>query len=100
VPVEDSEHRLVGLVSYRALLRLLASADGDPRWHEVAVADVMKKDPITVSPTMTTLRAIEVMREKRVGCLPVVSEGRLLGVVTEDDFMDIAGQLLEERLRG
>jgi CBS domain-containing protein len=46
------------------------------------------------------LRAIEVMREKRVGCLPVVSEGRLLGVVTEDDFMDIAGQLLEERLRG
>ena len=100
VPVEDTEHRLVGLVSYRALLRLLASADGHARWHEVAVGDVMKKDPITVSPTMTTLRAIEVMREKRVGCLPVVSEGRLLGVVTEDDFMDIAGQLLEERLRG
>jgi CBS domain-containing protein len=100
VPVEDSEHRLVGLVSYRALLRLLATTDGDQRWHEVAVADIMKKDPITVSPTMTSLRAIEIMREKRVGCLPVVSEGRLLGVVTEDDFMDIAGQLLEERLRG
>jgi CBS domain-containing protein len=100
VPVEDSEHRLVGLVSYRALLRLLASTDGDQRWHEVAVGDIMKRDPITVSPTMTTLRAIEVMREKRIGCLPVVSEGRLLGVVTEDDFMGIAGQLLEERLRG
>jgi CBS domain-containing protein len=100
IPVEDSEHRLVGLVSYRALLRLLASTDGASRWHEIAVAEIMKKDPITVSPTMTTLRAIEVMRENRVGCLPVVSEGRLLGVVTEDDFMDIAGQLLEERLRG
>ena len=100
VPVEDTEHRLVGLVSYRSLLRLLATAGGHERWHEVAVADIMKKDPITVSPTMTTLRAIEIMREKRVGCLPVVSEGRLIGVVTEDDFMDIAGQLLEERLRG
>ena len=52
-----------------------AAALGDRRWHEVAVADIMKKDPITVSPTMTSLRAIEIMREKRVGCLPVVSEG-------------------------
>ena len=100
VPVEDSEHRLVGLVSYRALLRLLANTDGDAHWHEVAVADIMKRDPITIAPTMSTLRAIEIMREKRVGCLPVVQDGRLLGVVTEDDFMDIAGQLLEERLRG
>ncbi len=100
LPVEDSEHRLVGLVSYRALLRLLATSDGDSRWHEVAVGDIMKRDPITVAPTMNTLRAIQVMREKRIGCLPVVADGRLLGVVTEDDFMDIASQLLEERLRG
>ena len=100
VPVEDSEHRLVGLVSYRALLRLLASTDGDTRWHEMAVADIMKTDPITVAPTMSTLRAIEIMREKRIGCMPVVADGRLLGIVTEDDFMGIASQLLEERLRG
>ena len=48
---------------------------------------------------MTTLRAIEVMREFGVGCLPVVADGRLVGLVTGDDFMGIAGQLLEERLR-
>jgi CBS domain-containing protein len=40
------------------------------------------------------------MREKRIGCMPVVADGRLLGIVTEDDFMGIASQLLEERLRG
>jgi CBS domain-containing protein len=33
-----------------------------------------------------------------VGCLPVTDNGRLVGIVTENDFMEIAGQLLEEKL--
>jgi CBS domain-containing protein/gamma-glutamyl:cysteine ligase YbdK (ATP-grasp superfamily) len=99
VPVEDHEHRLIGLVSYRSLLRLLADPALASRAHAIAVAEVMKTDPVTVPPTMTTLRAIEVMREFGVGCLPVVADGRLVGLVTGDDFMGIAGQLLEERLR-
>jgi CBS domain-containing protein len=100
VPVEDHEHRLIGLVSYRSLLRLLSDPDTASQAHSIAVADVMKRDPFTVSPTMSTLRAIEVMREHGVGCLPVVADGRLVGLVTSDDFIGIAGQLLEERLRG
>jgi CBS domain-containing protein len=58
----------------------------------------MKKDPVTVSPVMPTLRAIEIMREYGIGCLPVVHDGRLVGIVTEHDFMNIAGQLLEKKL--
>ena len=99
VPVEDHEHRLIGLVSYRSLLRLLADPALASRAHAIAVTEVMKTDPVTVPPTMSTLRAIEVMREFGVGCLPVVADGRLVGLVTGDDFMGIAGQLLEERLR-
>jgi CBS domain-containing protein len=99
VPVEDTEHRLVGLVSYRSLLRLLSDPALASRAHSIAVAEMMKPDPVTVPPTMTTMRAIEVMREFGVGCLPVVAEGRLVGLVTNDDFMGIAGQLLDERLR-
>ena len=99
VPVEDHEHRLIGIVSYRSLLRLLSDPDLASRADSIAVSDVMKKDPYNVPPTMTTLRAIEVMREYGVGCLPVVADGRLVGLVTSDDFIGIAGQLLEERLR-
>jgi CBS domain-containing protein len=40
------------------------------------------------------------MRKHRVGCLPVVKDGRLVGIVTEYDFLVIAGQLLEEELKG
>ena len=97
VPVEDHEHRLVGLVSYRAILRLLA-ASGQTDVGSVPVSQVMKRDPVTVGPDLTTMRAVEVMRKYGVGCLPVVHRDRLVGIVTEGDFMDIARQLLEEKL--
>jgi hypothetical protein len=50
VPVEDHEHRLIGIVSYRALLRLLSDPELAGRAHAIAVAEVMKKDPYIVSP--------------------------------------------------
>jgi CBS domain-containing protein/gamma-glutamyl:cysteine ligase YbdK (ATP-grasp superfamily) len=95
VPVEDLEHKLVGLVSQRALLRLLAHGTVG---LDTSVADVMRKDLRTLSPETTTLEAIQIMRQHKIGCLPVVHDGRLIGVVTERDFMDIAFELLEEKL--
>ncbi|HKQ60530.1 MAG TPA: CBS domain-containing protein [Candidatus Polarisedimenticolaceae bacterium] len=94
VPVEDAQHRLVGLVSYRALLRLMAQGVA-PR--QLAVSAIMKRDPITISPDATTLEAIERMRRHRIGCLPVVQDERLVGIVTERDLMDLAAELLEQR---
>jgi len=99
LPVEDREHRLVGLVSYRALLRLLSDHDPeDGPAAMVPVSAVMKRDPVVIGPDTTTQRAIAILRSRRVGCLPVVQGGRLVGIVTEHDFTDIAGQLLEEKL--
>ena len=93
IPVEDHQHRLVGLVSYRALLRLLSS-DNDKR-DELSVADIMKKDPVTVSPSTTTVRAIEIMREYQIAALPVVYGDRLVGLITESDLLGLAADLLE-----
>ena len=100
IPVEDSEHRLVGLVSYRALLRLVA----DPvkrKSDSIAVEDIMEREPLSVHPSMPTLEAIGLMKKHRASCLPVVLEdGKLVGIVTEHDYMRIAGKLLEDQLRG
>jgi Mg/Co/Ni transporter MgtE len=38
------------------------------------------------------------MRRLKVGCLPVVDDDRLVGIVTEEDFMDIASKMLEDQL--
>ena len=99
VPVEDSQGRLVGLVSHRTILRTFASrlAAGDRR--PIAVREIMRADPVSIEPEASVLDAIERMREHRVSCLPVVEDGRLVGIVTEHDFIRVAGWLLERALR-
>mgnify|MGYP000397943995 CR=1 FL=1 len=52
----------------------------------------------SVEPNHT--EALEMMYEQKLSCLPVVDEGKLIGMVTERDVMSIARQLLEERLAG
>jgi CBS domain-containing protein/gamma-glutamylcysteine synthetase len=99
VLVEDAEHRLVGIVSYRSVLRLIAKAGAEAHAEERPVSTIMERDPVTVAPETPTLDAIVLMREQRVSCLPVVKEGKLVGIVSERDFMPIAYELLEERLQ-
>ncbi len=99
VPVEDDEHRLVGLVSYRSILRLVADRGADWEGNTPPVKAIMEKELATVSPETPTLEAIDLMRRDRVSCLPVVKQGKLVGLVTERDFMPIAYELLEERLQ-
>jgi CBS domain-containing protein len=99
IPVEDSEHQLVGLLSYRALLKLVSDPKKLRGAESIAVSDIMNRDPVSVSPDTPTLEAIALMRSRGTSCLPVVSEGKLVGIVTEHDYMRIAGQLLEDQLR-
>jgi len=98
VLVEDEQHRLVGLVSHRSLLRYLAerNADRDREAAPVPVREVMVEDPVSVSPEMPTAEAVALMRERQIGALPVVREDQLVGIVTERDFIEIAGQLLDD----
>ncbi len=96
VLVEDKQHRLVGLISNRAMLRFLA---GGGITKDAAVSDLMRKDLLTVPPQTPTVEAIRLMREKRIGCLPVLSDDKLVGVLTEENFLRIAGDLLEVQLR-
>ncbi|HMB70087.1 MAG TPA: CBS domain-containing protein [bacterium] len=100
VPVEDDDGKLVGIVSYRSLLRLLARDLPHHRERPVPVAEVMAQNVVTCSPKTTTLEAIRLMREKKVACLPVTVDGRLVGIVSERDFLRVAGALLDAQLQG
>ena len=59
----------------------------------------MHPDPVTVAPDTPTLEAMRIMREQRVGCLPVVAGERLVGIVTVRDLLDVSAALLEAFLR-
>jgi CBS domain-containing protein/gamma-glutamylcysteine synthetase len=95
VPVEDSKGHLVGVVSHRDLLELLVTSKPE---NETVIRDVMKENPITVEPESSSLEALLLMREKNIGCLPVVKGGKLVGMITAHDFLEVSTKLLEERL--
>jgi CBS domain-containing protein len=99
VLVEDENHKLLGIVSYRSLLRVLGKGDREREGATLPVSAIMKRNPFTVSPDTPTLEAIELMGKNGISTLPVVRDGRLAGVITERDFVVLAREMLVQKLR-
>jgi acetoin utilization protein AcuB len=109
LPVVGDDGRLAGLITDRDLRSALfapALADhlsAGMRWHlrratraleELRVGDAMTWDAVTTHPDAALAQAAAVMLEARVGCLPVVEHGGLVGIVTERDVLRaLAGTL-------
>ena len=98
VPVEDGEGRLVGLVTHRGVLRMISSGNRGAKPEPVTVRDVMVVDPVTVSPSTSSLEAMEIMQRHRIGCLPVVEGDQLVGIVTSYDFLEASARLFKKHL--
>jgi acetoin utilization protein AcuB len=90
LPVLEEGH-LVGIVSDRDL-RSAAPALGDPErasaLEEIRISDVMTSEVVTARPDDPIEEAANRMREKRIGCLPVLDDGALVGVITSSDVME------------
>ncbi|MGQ0762074.1 MAG: CBS domain-containing protein [Acidobacteriota bacterium] len=97
VPVEDEQGHLVGLITHRGLLRLL-SRGTQQNFDPLTVREIMVTEPVTVSSTTPTLEAMELMRHNKVGCLPVVDDGQLVGIVTSYDFLAASARIFKEQL--
>lgn len=102
MPVTDGD-RLLGLISDRDLLRVDASTAVPNSSTQAAfiartlrVKDVMAKELTTVGPGEPLVNVAMLMRTHKLGCLPVVEDGnRLVGLITEADFVALAQNLLE-----
>ncbi len=98
VPVEDDEGCLVGLVTHRGLLRLMSRGSMSNGKKPLTVREIMKTNPTSVTSTTPTLEAIEIMRRSRIGCLPVVDDNQLVGIVTSYDFLTATARLFKQHL--
>ena len=85
MPVVDEAGQLVGLVTNRDLLSLEHKKDA-----ETPLREIMHTDVVTVTPDTALRTAAETMIFHKVGCLPVVENGRLVGIITETDFLKLA----------
>lgn len=97
VVVEDHDHRLTGVIDHADLLRHLAAPAamaGDGARAGKVARDAMQRDVPTVAPGTSVLEALALLRQGHLGCLPVLQDGRLVGVLGEGDFLDLARDLL------
>lgn len=100
VPVEDEAGHLVGLVTHRGLLRMMSNGTRMRAAGPVTVSEIMVRNPVSVSPSTPSLEAMEIMRRNRIGCLPVVEAGQLVGIVTSYDFLEASAALFKQHLGG
>ena len=84
--------RMVGMLTFHELLRALASRGG--ALGELKVGDIMMRDPVTAAPDMEVNDLRRTMLESGARYLPVMHDGRLLGVIS---FRDVAKAVLEEQ---
>ncbi len=96
LPVTEGK-RLVGIISDRDLRDVCPSVL-DPGHEELLdrtkVQEIMHRNPITAHPLDHIGEAARLLYEHRIGCLPVVSGGELMGIVTETDILRSLVQLM------
>ena len=95
LPVLKGGNRLVGILSETDIKQASPSPATGLEIREVyylldkvKVKQIMTRRPYTVSPLTPIEDAALLMREKKIGCLPVVEKGRLVGILTETDILD------------
>src|SRR5262245_36378 len=93
IPVVD-DGRLVGVITERDLIGAAAShifglkqKSKSALLKSVLIKDVMKKHVVTVAPDTPIKEVAHLMAEKKIGCVPVLSTGTLVGLVTTTDIL-------------
>ena len=100
IPVVAEGSDLIGLVT---LTNVLAATDSvlrktDNRIHasDIRIEDVMVTEVATVDRNASLRQAALFLEKHRIGCLPVIDDGKLCGIITETDFVAVAINLLEQ----
>jgi CBS domain-containing protein len=86
------QERMVGILTFHELLQALAKRNGS--LGDVRVKDIMTPDPVSASPAMEVNDLRRIMLESGARYLPVLQDGKLLGVIS---FRDVAKAVLEEQ---
>jgi acetoin utilization protein AcuB len=107
LPVLDEEGQLVGIVSEKDLLYASPSPATSLSIYEMhyllsqlRVTELMTTDPITVTPDIPLEEAARIMADNKIGGLPVVEDGSLVGIITETDIFKVFLELLGARESG
>ncbi len=86
IPVVSEEGNVLGIVSLRDLLLHLSDAAAS---HFTPIKEIMNTDVITCSPDTPIEEVAMLMKKHTIGCVPVVENKKLVGIVSEADFLKL-----------
>lgn len=102
IPIVGKNMEFYGLLTHRdiltATLSQFASVDKKTRDEidaGIPIMEVMRKDVTKVPPTMGLRDAADILLNHKYGCLPVVQDDKLIGIITEADFLKLTISLME-----
>lgn len=102
IPIIDNDDNFVGLLTHRDILAATVSelAEIDPETQDeieagIPIHEIMQTDVMTVTAEVTLRKAAQLLLDEKFGCLPVVSQGKLSGIITEADFLRLTIDLLD-----
>lgn len=91
VPIVGEDKELLGLITQRDLL-----AVGSAEAERNAVTEIMRRKVYTVSEESDMRSAALMMQEHKIGALPVLQDKKLVGIITDSDYVALAINLLEQ----
>ncbi|MDA1053482.1 MAG: CBS domain-containing protein [Planctomycetota bacterium] len=94
LPVIDDEQNLVGMVTEFDLLMLLLTADNSN--GALPVSSVMSTDVVCVDENASIPETVRHFRDKRIGRVPVVRNGKLIGIISRRDLIPVLRDLLRD----
>jgi acetoin utilization protein AcuB len=107
LPIVDQGGKLVGIVSDQDLLHASPSdVTSLSVWElnyllsKISVSEIMQKDVITIEETTPVEEAARIMADNKIGGLPVMKKGELVGIITETDLFKLFLELLGAREQG
>ena len=101
IPIVGDGQDLIGIVSDRDIKRFTPSilteknaAEHERILQETPLSRIMTRDPLTVAPSTEIEDAVGILCRKKVGALPVVVNGKLVGIISETDMLRVLHQIL------
>ena len=95
VPVENNKGEFSGIITAGIIMHYFATRDSEPS-GEMCVSDIMQTDIYTVSPEALTEDVLRHMRKNNLNCTAVIKDKKIVGLVTEHDFLKITRRLFRE----
>ena len=103
IPVVDDQNHVLGLVTQRDVLAATdpgaireAKSASHKLKSDITLAEIMIRDVKVIHKEDSLRQAALYLQSHKFGCLPVISDGSLVGIITDSDFIDIAINLLEQ----